>query len=126
VNSWNHFGPNLAGYYFIVIRALESSTALERLDTISQKTASSRLQDNGFVNGVNVYLVVCRGGICTVPSTVHREGRLRIHVCPLTTNDIVVPLFGHLKQRICLLNWTIFNASRSCSEKTSNCGTDYS
>jgi hypothetical protein len=35
-----------------------------------------------------------------------------------TTNNIVVPLFGHLKQRICLLNWTIFSTSRSCSEKT--------
>ena len=54
------------GYYFIVFRALESSTAPERLDTISQKTGSSQPQDDGVVNEINVYLVVCRGGICTV------------------------------------------------------------
>ncbi|KAF8263717.1 hypothetical protein EI94DRAFT_1595934 [Lactarius quietus] len=50
------------GYYFIVFRALESSAAPEWLDAISQKTSSS---DHGVVNGVNVYLVVFRGGICT-------------------------------------------------------------
>jgi Mg2+ and Co2+ transporter CorA len=54
------------GYYFIVFRALESSTAPERLDAISQKTGSSQPQDHGAVNEINVYLVVFRGGICTV------------------------------------------------------------
>ena len=54
------------GYHFIVFRALEASTAPERLDTISQKTDSSQPQDHGVVNEINVYLVVFRGGICTV------------------------------------------------------------
>ncbi|KAH9046262.1 hypothetical protein EDB84DRAFT_1466942 [Lactarius hengduanensis] len=54
------------GYYFIVFRALESSTAPERLDAISQKTGSSQPQDHGVVNEINVYLVVFRGGICSV------------------------------------------------------------
>ncbi|KAI9460618.1 hypothetical protein BJY52DRAFT_1425995 [Lactarius psammicola] len=53
------------GYYFIVFRALESSTAPERLDAISQKTGSSQPQDHGVVNEINVYLVVFRGGICS-------------------------------------------------------------
>jgi magnesium transporter len=54
------------GYYFIVFRALEASTAPERLDTVSQKTGSSQPPDHGVVNEINVYLVVFRGGICTV------------------------------------------------------------
>ena len=79
------------GYYFIVMRALESSTA-ERLDAISQKTGSSQLQDNGAVNGASVYLVVFRGGICTVS----RDCVLR-YAPFIKNNNIVVPLFGHLK-----------------------------
>ena len=62
------------GYYFIVFRALESSTAPEWLDAISQKTGSS---DNGVVTGVNVYLVVFRGGICTV------SRNWVFYVCPI-------------------------------------------
>ena len=62
------------GYYFIVFRALESSTALEWLDAISQKTGSF---DHGAVIGVNVYLVVFRGGICTV------SRNCVIYVCPI-------------------------------------------
>jgi magnesium transporter len=54
------------GYYFIVFRALEASTAPERLDAASQKTASSQPPDHGVVNEINVYLVVFRGGICSV------------------------------------------------------------
>lgn len=79
------------GYYFIVIRALESSTAPERLDTISQKSGSSQPQDNGVVNWVNVYLVVFRGGICTVS-----RDFVSIYAS-FIKNNTVVPLFGHLK-----------------------------
>ncbi|KAI0308244.1 hypothetical protein B0F90DRAFT_144362 [Multifurca ochricompacta] len=53
------------GYYFIVFRAIESSTAPERLEVVSQKTGSSQIPAYGVVNEIYVYLVVFRDGICT-------------------------------------------------------------
>ncbi len=77
------------GYHFIVFRALESQTAPERLDSISQKTGSS--QDHGVVNEINVYLVVFRGGICTVSWNC-------VSMCaPFVKHHILVPFFGHLR-----------------------------
>jgi magnesium transporter len=80
------------GYYFIVFRALESSTAPERLDAVSQKTGSSQPQDLGDVNEINVYLVVFRGGICTVSCD-----RLSMYSPFINKNKNLVSLFEHLR-----------------------------
>jgi magnesium transporter len=57
------------GYYFIIFRAVESSTRHERLDIASQKTGSSQIL--GAVNETCIYLVVFRDGICTVSCVMH-------------------------------------------------------
>ena len=80
------------GYYFIVFRGLESSTAPERLDTVSQKTGSSQPQDHGVVDEINVYLVVFRGGICTVS-----RDRPSMYFPFINKNKNVVSLFEHLR-----------------------------
>lgn len=54
------------GYYFIVFRAIESSTQHERSDAISQKTGSSQFPVQNVANETCIYLVVFRDGICTV------------------------------------------------------------
>ena len=54
------------GYSFIAFRAVESPTAHERPDVVSQRTESLHLPAHGVVNEFNVYLVVFRHGICTV------------------------------------------------------------
>lgn len=75
------------GYYFIVLRAVESST---RHDIVSQKTGSSQLPVRGAANETCIYLVVFRDGICTVSCVAHR---------PISTlaDDTVVPFFKHLR-----------------------------
>jgi magnesium transporter len=59
------------GYYFIVFRAVESSTRHERLDIVSQKSGSSQLLVQGVANETCIYLVVLRDGICTVSCVAH-------------------------------------------------------
>ena len=80
------------GYYFIVFRALESSTTPERPDTASQKTSSSQPQDHGVVDEINVYLVVFRGGICTVS-----RDRPSTYSPFINKNKNVVSLFEYLR-----------------------------
>jgi magnesium transporter len=48
------------GYYFIILRAVESSTRNEQLNTVRQKSGNSQLLETC------IYLVVFRDGICTV------------------------------------------------------------
>ena len=49
------------GYYFLVIRAIESNRTRERLDVLD-----NRSNDDGFVDEVYVYLVVFKEGLCLV------------------------------------------------------------
>lgn len=59
------------GYYFIIFRAVESSTRNERLDIVSQKTGSSQLPAQGIADETCIYLVVFRDGICSVSCVPH-------------------------------------------------------
>lgn len=59
-----HF-PKL-GYYFIVFRAIESQKTRQLHSGTSKKDSHNSVIGEGIVGEVNVYLIVFRGGICSV------------------------------------------------------------
>jgi Mg2+ and Co2+ transporter CorA len=54
------------GYYLIVFRAIESRTTRERFQPQDSSRTGRDYGDEGIVGDTNVYLVVFRGGICSV------------------------------------------------------------
>jgi magnesium transporter len=58
------------GYYFIVFRAIESRSARDRLRRLlNPLRETAKLDDEGIIGEVMVYLVVFREGVCSVSGT---------------------------------------------------------
>ena len=71
------------GYYLVVFRAIESEKARNRrrlMTTMTTVDGKDELKDEGIIGDVTVYLVVFRGGICSVGPF----GTLAMIVKPLT------------------------------------------